>query len=63
MPSGIVKCTVCKESGLLPAEGCKELIEELFIKGPEPKTTCDIHSNKKEFDFRRLDAETREKRL
>ncbi len=63
MPSGIVKCTVCKESGLLPVEGCKELVEELFIKGTEPKTTCDIHSNKKEFDFRRLDAETREKRL
>jgi len=57
MPSGVVKRTVCKESGLLPIEGCKELIEEVFIRGTEPKTTCDIHSSKKEFDFRRLDAE------
>ena len=59
MPSGVVKRTVCKESGLLPIEGCKELIEEVFIRGTEPKTTCDIHSSKKEFDFRRLDAESK----
>ncbi len=61
IPSGIVKCTVCKESGLLPVEGCPELIEEVFIKGTEPKERCFIHSGR--IDFRKLDAESRKERL
>lgn len=63
VPSGVIKRTVCKESGLLPVEGCEELIEEVFIKGTEPKKTCDIHSPKKGFDFRRMDAESKKERL
>ncbi len=63
MPSGVIRLEVCMESGLLPAEGCKELVEEVFIKGTEPKRICDIHSQDKDIDFRRLDAETREERF
>lgn len=63
MPSGVIKCTVCKESGLLPVEECKEVVEEIYIKGTEPKTTCDIHSPEKRLDFRRLDAEAKKERL
>ena len=61
MPSAVIKKSICKESGLLPVDGCKEIIEEIFIKGTEPEERCDIHSGR--FDFRRLDAEGRRKRL
>ncbi|OYD17487.1 hypothetical protein CH333_00790 [candidate division WOR-3 bacterium JGI_Cruoil_03_44_89] len=63
MPSGVVRCRVCKESGLLPVEGCRELVDEVFIRGTEPKETCDIHSPGKGFDFRRLDAESKKEKL
>ncbi|MCE5221026.1 MAG: transglycosylase domain-containing protein [Clostridium sp.] len=49
-PSDIVKVNVCKDSGLLPSLFCSlnfrgnRVYEELFIKGTEPTTNCQIHS-------------------
>jgi penicillin-binding protein 1A len=48
-PSGIVKVDVCKDSGLLPSTLCSQdprgsrVINELFIEGTEPTTTCTTH--------------------
>lgn len=48
-PAGIVKVTVCKDSGLLPSSLCSQdprgnrVYEELFAEGTEPTTTCDVH--------------------
>ena len=48
-PSGIVKVSVCKDSGLLPTSLCtgdprgNRVYEELFVEGTEPTTTCDVH--------------------
>jgi len=50
-PSGIVKVSVCKDSGLLPSLFCSRDIngnrvyEELFIEGTEPTTNCPIHTS------------------
>jgi len=49
-PSGIVRVNVCKDSGLLPSLFCSldfrgnRVYEELFIKGTEPTTNCQIHA-------------------
>lgn len=49
-PSDIVRVNVCKDSGLLPSLFCSlnfrgnRVYEELFIKGTEPTTNCQIHS-------------------
>ena len=49
-PSGIVKVSVCKDSGLLPSLFCSQDIrgnkvyEELFIEGTEPTSYCQIHA-------------------
>ena len=48
-PSGIVKVSVCKDSGLLPSSLCSQdprgdrVYDELFIEGTEPTTTCTTH--------------------
>jgi penicillin-binding protein 1A len=48
-PSGLVRVDVCKDSGLLPSDLCSQdsrgdrIINELFIEGTEPKTTCTTH--------------------
>lgn len=48
-PSGIVKVSVCKDSGLLPSAACSQdprgdrIYEELFEEGTEPTTICDVH--------------------
>ena len=49
MPSNIVKVAVCKDSGHLPTELCKNdprgnrVYEEYFIKGTEPTGYCEVH--------------------
>ncbi len=49
MPSGIVKATICKDSGKLATDLCKNdsrgnrVYEELFEKGTEPTSYCDAH--------------------
>jgi len=43
MPPGIVKVTVCSESGQLPGPRCPHVVEEVFRTGDEPKKVCEIH--------------------
>ncbi|HEY4544015.1 MAG TPA: penicillin-binding transpeptidase domain-containing protein, partial [Tissierellaceae bacterium] len=47
-PEGIVSVTVCSQSGLLPSENCSHdprgtIKTEIFAKGTEPTSTCDVH--------------------
>lgn len=44
-PSGIVRVTVCTESGQLPGPNCppSSLRDEIFIEGRQPMTTCTVH--------------------
>lgn len=48
-PDGIVRVAICKSSGLLPNEYCKDYIggnpiyTEVFVKGTQPSKTCDCH--------------------
>lgn len=49
VPSGLVRATVCKDSGKLPTDLCREdsrgnrLVEDWFIEGTQPSTFCDAH--------------------
>jgi penicillin-binding protein 1A len=42
-PDGVVRVTVCTESGLLARPDCPEVSRELFLTGREPTKLCDIH--------------------
>lgn len=48
-PDGVVTATVCRDSGLLPNEYCKEdprgdrTYTEYFVKGTVPTKTCECH--------------------
>ncbi len=48
-PSGLVKVNICTQSGKLPSELCTRdprgstIRSEIFVKGTEPKETCDTH--------------------
>lgn len=48
-PSGIVKVSVCKDSGMLASDSCKNdqrgsrVYTEYFVKGTEPKKSCTTH--------------------
>ncbi|WP_244835220.1 PBP1A family penicillin-binding protein [Clostridium sp. BJN0001] len=48
-PSGIVHEQVCKDSGLIPTDLCKNdprgsrVIDAMFIEGTEPKASCSTH--------------------
>lgn len=48
-PDGIVEVAVCKDSGKLPTDLCKNdprgnrIYTEMFIKGTEPKQSCETH--------------------
>ncbi|MCP4156620.1 MAG: transpeptidase-transglycosylase, partial [bacterium] len=52
IPPGVVKETVCSESGLLYHKGCPESMEEIFLKENVPTAFCPIHN--KPGLFRRL---------
>ena len=39
-PSGIVRATICKDTGLLAGETCANKYSEIFVKGTAPKETC-----------------------
>ena len=45
VPTGLVKCTVCSESGLLPREGLCDgcLKSEYFTQDTVPTEYCDVH--------------------
>lgn len=40
-PAGIQRVTICKDTGLLPGEGCTNTYTEYFSKGTAPKERCD----------------------
>ncbi|MDV3426997.1 MAG: PBP1A family penicillin-binding protein [Bacillota bacterium] len=48
-PSGLVRVAICKDSGKLPTDNCKNdprgsrVYSELFIQGTQPTSLCDIH--------------------
>ena len=48
-PSGLVKVAVCKDSGMLASDSCKNdprgsrVYTEYFVKGTEPKKSCTCH--------------------
>lgn len=45
MPQGIVQATVCRKSGLLPTEYCKdEVVSLYFLAGTQPTQYCDYHT-------------------
>jgi penicillin-binding protein 1B len=52
MPPGVIKETVCSESGLLAHKGCPENMIEIFLKENVPTVFCPIH--KKPGLFKRL---------
>ncbi len=39
-PSGIVRKTICKDTGLLASASCSNKYEEVFAEGTEPTETC-----------------------
>ena len=43
VPEGIVTCTVCKKSGLLPNALCTETYTEYFDKDTVPEDHCNVH--------------------
>lgn len=45
MPQGIVQATVCRKSGLLPTEYCKdEVVTLYYLPGTQPTQYCDYHT-------------------
>ena len=42
-PKDIVNVTICRKTGLLPSDTCTDTYSEVFIKGTEPKETCEGH--------------------
>ncbi len=53
IPSGIVVDTICVESNLKRTPYCPKVREEVFIKGNEPNTFCNIHTEKKSESIRK----------
>lgn len=52
-PSGLTNAYVCKKTGLLATDQCKNegtAINEIFISGTEPKKYCTMHSGQKSSD-------------
>ena len=49
VPSGVVKATVCHDSGLLPSEQCSNLITDWFIESMVPKDHCGTANLSKEY--------------
>ncbi len=41
--SGLVRVTICAETGLLPTEFCPKLTVGTFVKGTQPTKRCEIH--------------------
>jgi 1A family penicillin-binding protein len=62
-PPGIIERKICEDTGLLAAEHCTNVREEIFIKGREPKKICDAHTpptkeKTKDFiEFEKIDSE------
>ncbi len=50
-PSGLVKCKVCSQTGLLAKEFCPKPLDVTFIRGTEPTDSCDLHTFQGKFDY------------
>lgn len=48
MPSGIIKRTVCQDSGKIAAEGCENVVTEYFKDGTQPLKYCSPEDHVKE---------------
>ncbi len=44
-PSGIETVKICKESGLIARDGCKETEDAMFLTETAPEKKCDIHKS------------------
>lgn len=53
-PAGIVVRTICEETGLLAADDCPRIMEEVFVQGMEPVRQCERHSPQVEEETRSL---------
>jgi membrane carboxypeptidase/penicillin-binding protein len=42
-PRGVVRLSICRESGQLATTECPEVFEEDFLEGTEPDSECDLH--------------------
>jgi len=43
-PPGLVRVTICADSGHLPGPGCPRRREEIFLAGTEPQRVCTLHT-------------------
>jgi membrane carboxypeptidase/penicillin-binding protein len=44
-PRDVIAVAVCRLSGSLPVEGCGDAVyTEYFVRGTEPRQTCDLHA-------------------
>jgi len=43
VPEGVVQREVCALSGELPTAWCRDRVEEYFVKGQVPRTSCSFH--------------------
>lgn len=48
-PDDVVQATVCHDSGLLPADGCTNLVTDWFIKSKVPTERCGTENLDKEY--------------
>ena len=66
VPAGVVKVSVCTESGLIPTEYCPDTLQEVFVEEREPRRLCDRHYlddaaiTSTGVDFRELDRRSQE---
>jgi penicillin-binding protein 1B len=42
-PRGVVRLSICRETGALATVECPEVYDEDFVAGTEPETECSIH--------------------
>jgi penicillin-binding protein 1C len=42
VPASIVRLRVCPDSGEIPSDRCPSAMEEIFVRGSEPKRSCPI---------------------
>lgn len=50
-PTGLVRCKICPETGLLATPFCPNAADEVFIRGTEPIDSCDLHDFEGGIDY------------
>ncbi|MBN1754887.1 PBP1A family penicillin-binding protein [bacterium] len=61
IPPNVVYATVCKESGLLSTTRCPDTIKEIFVKGTEPTSYCNLSHRRETTPTRRIEPEKPQK--